>query len=82
MQGLAEVEGNQMKIREASQRVQRDIGPLAKEIERYLNDGNREELFYQAPNASGSPVSRDMESLIASSEELLRESQAWVSLIF
>eukprot|EP00934_Nitzschia_sp_Nitz4_P007958 Nitzschia sp. Nitz4//scaffold38_size140716//111425//112328//NITZ4_003163-RA/size140716-augustus-gene-0.138-mRNA-1//-1//CDS//3329550126//7948//frame0 len=75
MQGLAEVEGNPMKIREASQRVERDIGPLSKEIQRALNDGNREDLFYQAPNAMGSP-GRDMESLIASSDDMLRESQA------
>jgi hypothetical protein len=76
MQGLAEVEGNPMKVREASQRVERDIAPLTKEVQRALNDGNREELFYQAPNGSGSPTSRDMESLISNSEDLLRESQA------
>ena len=75
MQGLAEVEGNQMKIREASQRVERDIGPLAKEVRRALNDGDREELFYQAPDGGNAP-SGDMESLISNSESLLRESQA------
>lgn len=73
MQGLAEVEGNPMKVREASQRVERDIGPLAKEVKRALNDGNREELFYQAPSEN---PSSDMESLISNSESLLRESQA------
>jgi hypothetical protein len=73
MHGLAEVEGNHMKIREASQRVERDIGPLTKEVQRAMNDGQREELFYQAP--TGSP-SRDMESLISSSDDMLRESQA------
>jgi hypothetical protein len=72
MQGLAEVEGNPMKVREASQRVERDIGPLAKEVKRAL-DGGREELFYQAPTGS---QSLDMESLISNSEDLLRESQA------
>ena len=74
MQGLAEVEGNQMKIREASQRVERDIAPLTKEIQR-SNEGNREELFYQAPSAASGQTG-DMESLIAGSEDLLRESQA------
>eukprot|EP00980_Cylindrotheca_fusiformis_P001536 scaffold350_cov133-Cylindrotheca_fusiformis.AAC.7 len=73
MQGLAEVEGNPMKIREASQRLERDISPLAKEVQRALGDENREELFYQAPNADDSG---DMESLIQGSEDLLRESQA------
>lgn len=75
MQGLAEVEGNQMKIREASQRLERDLTPLSKEVERALNTTNREELFYQAPNP-GSPTSMDLESLISNSEDLLRESQA------
>lgn len=75
MQGLAEVEGNQMKIREASQRLERDLTPLSKEVERALTETNREELFYQAPNA-GSPSNRDMESLISNSEDMLRESQA------
>lgn len=76
MQGLAEVEGNAMKIKEASQRLERDIAPLMKEVERALHEGNREELFYQAPQSSASPTSGDLESLIASSEDLLRESQA------
>ena len=75
MQGLAEVEGNQMKIREASQRLERDVTPLSKEVQRALNETNREELFYQAPNP-GSPTSGDMESLISNSDALLRESQA------
>lgn len=75
MQGLAEVEGNPMKIREASLRLDRDITPLSREVQRALNNVNREELFYQAPDAS-SPTSRDMESLISNSEDMLRESQA------
>jgi hypothetical protein len=74
MQGLAEVEGNQMRIREAQQRVERDIGPLSKEVQRALQEGGREELFYRAPNADGDDG--DMESLIRSSEDSLRESQA------
>ena len=103
MQGLAEVEGNPMKIREASQKIERDIGPLSKEVARALqilqrgngngnsngsgNDNNssseqagnnREELFYQAPaGINGRDYgynSGDMESLIGSSEDMLRES--------
>ena len=78
MQGLAEVEGNAMKVKEASQRIERDITPLLKEVQRALNTGgdapNREELFYQAPTVGG--AGGDMESLIASSEDMLRESQA------
>ena len=75
MQGLAEVEGNPMKIREASLRLERDLTPLSKEVQRALNETNREELFYQAPDPS-SPSNLDMESLISNSEDLLRESQA------
>ena len=76
MQGLAEVEGNQMKIREAQQRVERDIGPLSREVQRYIHEQGREELFYQAPNVDGPSGSQDMESLLANSDALLRESQA------
>lgn len=54
--------------------IERDIGPLAKEVQRALNDTGREELFYHAPNVDG--ANRDMESLIQSSDDLLRESQA------
>lgn len=74
MQGLAEVEGNPMKVREAAQRVERDIGPLSKEVQRALNVGDREELFYRGP--TGGTPGGDMESLISSSEDMLRESQA------
>ena len=55
-------------------RLERDIGPLAKEVQRALNDTGREELFYQAPTNGGE--NRDMESLIQSSDDLLRESHA------
>mmetsp|Transcript_13628 Transcript_13628/g.38353 ORF Transcript_13628/g.38353 Transcript_13628/m.38353 type:complete len:211 (+) Transcript_13628:224-856(+) len=79
MQGLAEVEGNPMKIRETSQKVERDILPLSREVARALGnaDGGREELFYQAPAVNGRDYgynSGDMESLIGSSESMLRES--------
>jgi len=80
MQGLAEVEGNPMKIREASQKIERDVLPLSREVARALNEGNeggREELFYQAPAVNGRDYgynSGDMESLIGSSESMLRES--------
>jgi hypothetical protein len=82
MQGLAEVEGNPMKIREASQKIERDVLPLSREVARALNGGTnegggREELFYQAPAVDGRDYgynSGDMESLIGSSEDMLRES--------
>jgi vesicle transport through interaction with t-SNAREs protein 1 len=57
---------------EASKRLERDIAPLSKEVQRALTVENREDLFYQAPGNDN----RDMESLIASSDDLLRESQA------
>jgi len=87
MQGLAEVEGNPMKIKDASQKIERDIGPLSKEVTRALNinaegngnggEGEREELFAQVPGMHGRDYgynSSDMESLIGSSEDMLRES--------
>jgi len=80
MQGLAEVEGNAMKIKEASQKIERDIGPLTKEVVRALKLGEgdgREELFAQAPGMHGRDYgynSSDMESLIGSSEDMLRQS--------
>jgi hypothetical protein len=86
MQGLAEVEGNPMKIKEAQQRLQRDIAPLAKEVARALEEtgaaatvggggsgGGREELFYQAQGRNGGPDTT-MESLIGNSESMLRET--------
>ena len=89
MQGLAELEGNNvMKIREASQRLERDIAPLAKEVQRALGseqeqqqERQRQELFYQAPNVDGNNNNNnnnneDMEALISSSEDLLRQSMS------
>ena len=73
MQGLAEVEGNAMKIREASLRLERDIAPLSREIKRAIGEGSREELFYQAPIGN---ENQDMESLIRGTEDMLRDSQA------
>lgn len=75
MQGLAEVEGDAMRTRESQQRLERDIGPLAKEVQRALQEtGGREELFYQAPDIEQGGSS--MDSLIQSSDDLLRESQS------
>jgi vesicle transport through interaction with t-SNAREs protein 1 len=74
MQGLAEVEGDVMRTREAQQRLERDIGPLAKEVQRALTEtGGREELFYQAPDIE---QGSSMDSLLQSSDDLLRESQS------
>jgi hypothetical protein len=83
MHGLAEVEGNAMKIREAQQRMDRDIAPLAREVQRALHESGREELF---SGSSGGGLGsggggdgndfRDMDSLISNSDALLRESQA------
>lgn len=66
MQGLAEVEGNAMRVRETQLLIERDLSPLQKEIQRSLmsvqrnsSTGNvnqqqqqqqRQELFYQPPN--------------------------------
>jgi chromosome segregation ATPase len=88
MQAMAEVEGNAMRVKEARHLVERDIGPLAKEIQRTLQTmqqhSNRDELItstlsstYQAPrHFDVEPGSSDMDALIQSSDDLLRESQS------
>ena len=88
MQGLAEVEGNVLRIQESKNLLQRDIGPLSKEVQRQLNECQSQELMagtpadmgagggggggYQPPDFAYS----DMDSLIRSSEDLLRESHS------
>jgi Snare region anchored in the vesicle membrane C-terminus len=75
MQAMAEVEGNAMRVREAQMLIHRDIGPLSAEVQRALNEMQKEELFYHAPDIESNSPSSDMESLIRNSEEMLRESQ-------
>lgn len=75
MQAMAEVQGNPMLVREAKNLLERDIQPLANEVEKQLNNMAREELFYQAPDIE-SGGSGDLDSLIHSSDALLRESQS------
>jgi hypothetical protein len=74
MQGLAEVAGDPHRVQESQQKLERDVAPLAKEVQRQLHDTGREELFYQAPDIESSP--HDMDRLISSSDDLLRESQS------
>ena len=88
MQGLAEVEGNPMKVKDASQRIERDVIPLAKEVSRALgnsHDGGREELFDQELGVNGRDYGYNsgnmMESLIGNSEDMLRESLSYVLLL-
>lgn len=78
MQGLAEVEGNALRVTDAKNLLQRDIQPLAKEIQRALNDMGREDLFasYQPPDVEGGATYSDLDSLIQSSDDLLRQSQS------
>lgn len=90
MQAMAEIENNALKVTEARQLIERDIGPLVKEVQRTLQAMGRDELFatssssqYQAPNDSmnhsrnyNNNNNSDMDSLIQSSEDLLRESQS------
>jgi len=79
MQGLAEIEGNPARVTESKQRIERDIGPLSKEVKRQLNNMSQQELFggasggadtYEAPNMN------DMQGLLTSSDDMLRESLA------
>jgi vesicle transport through interaction with t-SNAREs 1 len=81
MQGLAEVQGDSFRVQESQQRIDRDVNPLQKEIQRALQELERNNLFsssqqqhgqYYPPNGNNS----DMTSLIQSSDDLLRESQA------
>lgn len=80
MQGLAEVEGNPARVTESKQRIERDIGPLSKEVKRQLNDMGRQELFpseYQAPDMEQGG-NHDMDFLLSNSEDLLRNSLSYV----
>lgn len=76
MQGLAEVQGNPVRIQESKNLLQRDIGPLSKEVQRQLNEFQSEELIggYQPPDIESAYT--DMDSLIQSSESLLRETHS------
>jgi hypothetical protein len=92
MQAMAEIEGNAMRVVEARQLLERDIGPLSKEIQRTMKtlqiQTNHNELLtsvnannnnkYQPPGTSHFDVEShsDLDALIQSSDELLRESQS------
>lgn len=72
MQGLAQVQGDNLRIQESQQRLNRDIAPLQDEIQRQLNEMNRESLFYQAPDIENQDSTA---LLMQSSDDLLRDSQ-------
>jgi vesicle transport through interaction with t-SNAREs protein 1 len=78
MQALAELEGNPLRLQESKYLLQRDISPLSREVQRQLNEHQSEELVggvgYQPPDLENG--STDMDSLIRSSEDLLRESHS------
>jgi vesicle transport through interaction with t-SNAREs protein 1 len=78
MHGLAEIEGNALRVNEAKNLLERDITPLAKEVKRALEQMGREELFYTNDNQHRNQDYEysDMESLIRSSDDLLRDSRA------
>lgn len=85
MQGLAEVEGNPQRVTESKQRIERDIGPLSREVKRQLDDMGRNDLFggtagsgYQAPGMQGGNYN-DMDRLLSNSEDMLRGSLAYVA---
>lgn len=79
------------KAGSAKQKIERDVNPLGKEIQRALNELSRDELFsntntnYQPPdiennNGGGGGTDYDqMDSLIQSSDDLLRGSHAVLS---
>lgn len=87
MQAMAEIEGNVHRTNEAKKLLERDITPLAKEINRQLSksqpktNAEREELFYQAPDIESTDNldnynNTDMDALIQSSDDLLQESRS------
>jgi Snare region anchored in the vesicle membrane C-terminus len=80
MQGLAEIAGDAMRVTEARNLVERDIQPLEKEVKKQLYAMGRQELMqhhqYQAPDIEGGNENTDLDSLIQSSDDLLRESQS------
>lgn len=84
MKGMAEVDGNGMRIRESQMLLERDVTPLRREVERALQQQQAEAVVtpanastYQAPMdlAGRDQESQMMESLIQNSEDLLRDSQ-------
>lgn len=80
MQGLAEVEGNPNRVMESKHRIERDIGPLSREVKRQLNDMGREELFansqggYNAPHMMEQGQHNDMDALLSNSRDMLQNS--------
>lgn len=79
MHGLAEIQGNPTRIREAQMRTERDIAPLSKEVASALDKVG--DVTYQAPandveRGGFGTQSLDTQRLISQSEDLLRESQA------
>ena len=81
MQGLAEVEGNPSRVTESKQRIERDIGPLSREVSRQLNEMGREELFHGGAGGYNAPSlmeqgHNDMDRLLSNSEAMMRDSLA------
>mmetsp|Transcript_51850 Transcript_51850/g.77506 ORF Transcript_51850/g.77506 Transcript_51850/m.77506 type:complete len:194 (-) Transcript_51850:760-1341(-) len=89
MQGLAELDGDMLKIAEANRRISRDITPLSREVAMALDMkrgggssiAQRDELFgrsqYTSPSLDEETgAASDTQSLLYSSESLLLESQA------
>lgn len=77
MNGLAQVEGNAMRIRETAALTQRDLGPLKKEIQRAMQAlEGRDDLFGSVELQNHHHHNNsDVEALIHSSDDMLRESQ-------
>lgn len=73
LHGLAQVQGNEMRIRETAAFMKRDIAPLKKEIQRALQALGRDDLLGNVELQSNHHS--DIESLIHSSDDMLRESQ-------
>jgi len=81
MEALAEVEGNALRISESKQRLQRDIGPLSKEVRRQLDIMSRNELFPSSQPQQPMEMEQnvEMDHLLQNSDDLLKESIALCS---
>ncbi len=64
-----------MRIRETAALTQRDLAPLKKEIQRALQASGRDELMGSVELQSSQSHYHDVEALISSSDDMLRESQ-------
>jgi len=75
---VALAEGDTFRRQQAQQKLEREIAPLQTEIQRALSEVQRTELFSSTP-AMTTSSGDTMESIIQSSDDMLRESRMLLS---